>query len=145
MKYSKTALQLVEHFEGCELQAYQDSGGVWTIGYGHTQNVHQGMKITLQEAELYAQRDLEIAETYVNALVNVPLTQEEFDALVDFVFNLGPESFKKSTMLELLNRGEYQLAAAQFDLWDHCGGKILAGLLQRRKAEAELFMEKEIA
>ena len=145
MKYSKTALQLVEHFEGCELQAYQDSGGVWTIGYGHTQNVHQGMKITLQEAELYAQRDLEIAETYVNALVNVPLTQEEFDALVDFVFNLGPESFKKSTMLELLNRGEYQLAAAQFDLWDHCGGKILAGLLQRRKAEAELFTEKEIA
>ncbi len=145
MKYSKTALQLVEHFEGCELQAYQDSGGVWTIGYGHTQNVHQGMKITLQEAEIYAQRDLEIAETYVNALVIVPLTQEEFDALVDFVFNLGPESFKKSTMLELLNRGEYQLAAAQFDRWDRCGGKILAGLLQRRKAEAELFTEKEIA
>lgn len=145
MKYSKTALQLVEHFEGCELQAYQDSGGVWTIGYGHTQNVHQGMKITLQEAELYAQRDLEIAEIYVNALVIVPLTQEEFDALVDFVFNLGPESFKKSTMLDLLNHGEYQLAAKQFALWDHCGGKILAGLLQRRKAEAEIFAEKEIA
>lgn len=139
MKYSQNALSLVEKFEGCELQAYQDEGGVWTIGYGHTQNVYPGMKITLEEAEEYAKDDLEVAQIFVNRLVTVPLSQGEFDALTDFVFNLGPVAFQKSTMLQLLNCGEYHLAAAQFNRWDRCGGKVVAGLLNRRKMETALF------
>ncbi len=145
MKYSKSALSLVEKFEGCELKAYQDQGGIWTIGYGHTANVYPGMTITLQEAEMYAQQDLEIAEIYVNTFVKVELTQNEFDALVDFVFNLGGENFKTSTMLNLLNNGEYNLAADQFARWDRCRGQIVAGLLRRRTAEEECFLGKNFA
>lgn len=139
MKYSKDALSLVEKFEGCELEAYQDSGGVWTIGYGHTHNVFKGMKITLEEAEQFAADDLEVAEIFVNRIVTVQLTQGEFDALVDFAFNLGPVALQKSTLLELINKGEYLLAADQFERWDRCGGKVLAGLLRRRCAEAAIF------
>lgn len=145
MKYSKSLMTLLEKFEGCELKAYQDQGGVWTIGYGHTLNVHEGQTITLQDAEIYAQSDCNLAEAYVNELVKVPLSQYEFDALVDFVFNLGCKNFKYSTLLELLNKGEYNLAAEQFDRWDRCGGKIVAGLLRRRTAEQELFEGKENA
>ena len=141
MKYSKTALSLVEKFEGCELTAYQDQGGVWTIGFGHTQNVYPGMHITLDEAEEYAKSDLECAEIFVNRLVKVDLSQDEFDALVDFVFNLGPVAFQTSTMLQLINEKQFHAAADQFQRWDHCGGKVVAGLLNRRKMEAALFDE----
>lgn len=140
MQYSKSADDFLErNFEGCELRAYQDSGGVWTIGYGHTNGVHEGMQCTLAQAENWLKNDLKIAETAVANMVHVPLSQGEFDALVDFAFNLGIQRLRSSTLLFLLNLGEYQKAAAEFDKWDRCGGKIMAGLLRRREAETKVF------
>ena len=140
LTYSKPALAMTERFEGCRLEAYQDQGGVWTIGYGHTAGVKQGDRCTLFQAQTYLINDLQAAEFTVQRFVTVPLNQGEFDALVDFVFNLGPKDFRESTLLKLLNTGDYIAAANQFDLWDHCGGKVVAGLLRRREAERQEFL-----
>lgn len=139
MKYSKDGLHLTEQFEGCRLSAYPDTGGVWTIGYGHTSGVHAGMVCTQSQAEAFLQEDVSHAEREVNRLVQVPLTQSEFDALADFQFNTG--ALGKSTLLELLNAGDYHGAAAQFERWDRVKGVEVAGLLRRRKAEEEEFNE----
>ena len=143
MAYSKVGLALTESFEGCRLEAYQDSVGVWTIGYGHTRGVRPGMTCTGEQAVQWLIEDTQIAVDAVNDLVDVALTQDEFDALVDFVFNLGGPALAHSTMRRLLNAGQYHAAAEQFDLWDHAGGKVVAGLLRRRQAEAALFASQE--
>ena len=122
------------------LTAYQDQVGVWTIGYGHTgPDVTAGLTITIAEAQALLAQDVSSAAACVNTAVAVKLTQQEFDALVDFVFNLGTGAFKGSTMLRDLNAGDFANAAAQFDLWDRAGGAVVAGLLRRRQAEAALF------
>lgn len=140
MNYSKDLLSLLETFEGCELKAYQDVGGVLTIGYGHTgSDVFPGMTISLAQAEKLAEQDLQSAVAAVKSLVKVALTQNEFDALCDFVYNVGRENFERSTMLHLLNVGEYHLAAEEFVRWDKVNGKPVAGLLRRREAEESLF------
>jgi lysozyme len=140
LTYSTKGLSLTEQFEGCRLTAYQDQVGVWTIGYGHTgPDVTAGMTITIDAAQALLAKDVSSAADCVNNLVEVTLTQEEFDALVDFVFNLGAGAFRGSTMLRDLNAGDFTSAAAQFDMWDHAGGAVVAGLLRRRQAEAELF------
>lgn len=140
LSYSKSALAMTEHFEGCRLEAYQDQGGVWTIGYGHTAGVKPGDKCDPYEALSYLIEDVQQAESIVKKYVTVSLSQGEFDALVDFVFNLGMYEFINSTLLRLLNTGDYTEAANQFDLWDHCGGKVVAGLLRRREAERQEFL-----
>jgi lysozyme len=140
VNYSKDGLHLTEQFEGCKLEAYQDSKGVWTIGYGHTRGVHAGMTCTQEQAELWLAEDIAWAESEVNRLVHVPLTQDEFDALVDFTFNAGCGNFDHSTLLALVNKGDYAGAADQFPLWDHAGGKVIEGLLRRRKAERKMFL-----
>lgn len=140
--YGGKGLALTEQFEGCRLNAYQDQTGVWTIGYGHTgAEVHAGLTITLQQAQALLARDVSNAAAFVNRLVVVQLTQQEFDALVDFVFNLGCGTFERSTLLRLVNAGEFAAAAAQFALWDRAGGAVIAGLLRRRQAETSLFSE----
>jgi lysozyme len=140
LTYSVKGLALTEQFEGCRLTAYQDQVGVWTIGYGHTGlDVKPGMTVTSAQAEALLAQDVLSAAACVNNVVVVKITQEEFDALVDFVFNLGVGAFSGSTMLRKLNAGDFTGAAAQFDLWDRAGGAIVAGLLRRREAEAELF------
>jgi lysozyme len=140
LTYSTKGLSLTEQFEGLRLTAYQDQVGVWTIGYGHTgPDVTAGLTITSDEAQTLLAKDVSSAADCVNNLVAVTLTQEEFDALVDFVFNLGAGAFRGSTMLRDLNAGDFTNAAAQFDMWDHAGGVVVAGLLRRRQAEAELF------
>ena len=140
LTYSANGLALTEQFEGCSLTAYQDQVGVWTIGYGHTgPDVTPGLRITNDQAQALLAKDVSTAAACVNNDVPVQLAQDEFDALVDFVFNLGAESFRGSTMLRELNTGDFASAAAQFDLWDHAGGAIVAGLLRRRQAEANLF------
>ena len=101
MKYSKAGLALTESFEGCRLQAYQDSKGVWTIGYGHTAGVHSGMTGTQDLANQWLAQDVQWAESAVNANVHVALTQPEFDALVDFVFNAGSGNFRASWRVKL--------------------------------------------
>jgi len=138
--YSGKGLALTESFEGCRLTAYQDQAGIWTIGYGHTgAEVVRGMTITQQQAENFLLADIHVAATCVNNVVVVRLSQEEFDALVDFVFNLGRGRFEGSTLLRDLNTGNFTSAAAQFELWDRAGGAVVAGLLRRRQAEAALF------
>lgn len=141
-RYGGKGLALTEQFEGCRLAAYQDQVGVWTIGYGHTgPEVCAGMNITLEQAEALLQKDVSSAAAFVNQAVMVVLTQEEFDALVDFVFNLGAGAFAKSTLLRVLNAGDFAAAAAQFAVWDRAGGEVVAGLLRRRQAETALFNE----
>jgi lysozyme len=145
MQYSLTGEHLTEQFESCQLTAYQDVNGVWTIGWGHTgPEVVEGLTWTQEEADAALMFDVQMAADCVNqAVINIQLTQDEFDALVDFVFNLGCEAFENSTMLKDLNQGNFAAAAEQFDLWDHAGGKVVAGLLRRRQAEAQLFDEGE--
>jgi lysozyme len=142
--YSGKGLALTEQFEGCRLTAYQDQVGVWTIGYGHTgPEVCAAMTITPEDAQALLARDVSNAAAFVNKIVQVQITQEEFDALVDFVFNLGVGSFERSTLLRLLNAGDFASAAAQFALWDRAGGAFVAGLLRRRQAETALFNQEQ--
>jgi lysozyme len=135
--YSKSGLALTESFEGCRLQSYQDSKGVWTIGYGHTRGVSEGMVISRAQAQASLRVDIDAAQSAVNRLVRVSLSQAEFDALVDFEFNTG--HLLGSTLLAKLNGADIAGAANEFERWDHCGGQVVAGLLRRRLAEAEEF------
>lgn len=139
LTYSKDGLRLTELFEGDILTAYRDQRGLWTIGYGHTAGIYPGMTITQQEAEAFLASDIGAAAACVNALVEVKLTQQQFDSLVDFAFNVGVTSFRHSTLLREVNAGNFRAAVAQFNLWDHCGGVVNAGLLRRRKAEGAEF------
>lgn len=142
LTYSGNGLALTEQFEGCSLTAYQDQGGIWTIGYGHTgADVVQCLTITLEEAQDLLSVDVQKAAAFVNGSVITQLSQCEFDALVDFVFNLGIGAFQSSTLLRDLNAGDMTVAAGQFDLWDHCGGAVVAGLLRRRQAETAEFTQ----
>lgn len=144
MNYSKNGLHLTENFEGLRLIAYPDpatNGDPWTIGYGHTgAEVHKGMTITQEQAEELLMQDVKKAAATVNAKVTTDITQEEFDALVDFVFNVGAGNFNASTLLKKVNSGDIQGAANEFLKWDMAAGKHMAGLLKRRHAEAEEFL-----
>jgi len=141
MNLGYNGTKLLKFFEGCRLTAYQDSVGVWTIGYGHTKGVFEGMSITQEEAEQMLLTELEEYEGYVEKYVTVPLTQNQFDALVVWVYNLGPTNFRKSTLLKELNSGNYTAAGQEITKWNKAGGKVLAGLVKRREAEALLFNE----
>ena len=136
-------LSLIKKFEGCELEAYQCSAGVWTIGYGHTKGVTPSDSISQEEAEQMLVDVLHEYESYVNEYVTVALSQNQFDALVSWVYNLGPANLKASTMLKVLNSGEYEDVPAQMKRWNKAGGKVLEGLIRRREAEACLFVGKE--
>lgn len=141
---SADGISLVKHFEGLYLEAYKDEVGVWTIGYGHTGLQHRdgtvfhGRKITKEEAEQLLRYDMRQFEERVSALVNVPLNDDQFSALVSFDFNTG--GLAKSTLLKRLNDGMYQVAADQFLLWDKAGGRSLRGLTRRRHSERNLFL-----
>ena len=139
--YSKNGMNLTESFESCRLVAYLDLKGVPTIAWGHTRGVLLGDTCTQEQADAWLLEDLQVAVDDVNRLVKVSLTQEEFDALVDFVYNVGGGNFASSTLLRDLNMGCFTDVAAQFDLWDHASGKVVAGLLRRRQAETDLFEE----
>ena len=143
MKTSMEGLALIKKFEGCELKAYQCSAGVWTIGYGHTKDVVEGMEITQEQAEQMLVDELHEYESYINKYVTVALSQNQFDALVSWVYNLGPANLSASTMLKVLNSGEYEDVPAQMKRWNKAGGKVLEGLVRRREAEACLFVGKE--
>lgn len=139
MAYSAAGLALTQEFEGCSLTAYQDSVNVWTIGYGHTAGVIPGMTITQDQATAFLVQDVQGAVDCVNNNVSVALTQGQFDALVDFVFNLGAGAFLGSTLRSQLNLGNYAAASQEFPKWDHAGGKVVTGLWRRRMAEQALF------
>jgi lysozyme len=139
--YDGDGLNLTEGFEGCRLTSYQDQRGIWTIGYGHTgADVVQGMTITAQQAATLLLSDVAAASACVNHATEVAITQDEFDALVDFTFNVGRGNFVKSTLLEDLNASDFASAAAQFAVWDLTDGQVNAGLVRRRAAEDQLFL-----
>jgi GH24 family phage-related lysozyme (muramidase) len=136
-------LRLLKSFEGLRLTAYQDSVGVWTIGYGTTSGVRPGMVITEAQAEALLRRDLNRFEQAVDDLVNVPLNDDQFSALVSFTYNVGEGALASSTLLRLLNQRDYQGAADQLLRWDKAGGSTLPGLTRRRKAERALFLGQD--
>jgi len=133
---------LTEQFEGLKLKAYLDSVGVPTIGFGHTKGVKLGDVCTLTQAQEYLKEDLKSAVNDVNRLVQVKLSQNQFDACIDFVFNLGGTNFAKSTLLKYINENNFVAAANEFPKWNKAGGVVLAGLVKRRQAEKELFERK---
>lgn len=137
---SQAGIDLIKSFEDCRLTAYQDSVGVWTIGYGHTNGVYAGMTITQAQAEEFLRSDLKTAENAVNGKVTYPITQNMFDALVSLTFNIGTGNFGSSTLLKKLNQGDINGAANEFDRWVYAGGKVEPGLVRRRAAEKEMFL-----
>jgi spore coat assembly protein SafA len=139
MSLSPRGLNLIKGFEGLRLRAYQDSAGVWTIGYGHTAGVRPGDRISQAQAEAFLRHDTGWAQQAVRDKVKVPLTQGQFDALTSFTFNLGAGALHGSTLLRKLNAGNYAGARAEFGKWVHAGGQRLEGLVRRRAAEAALF------
>lgn len=146
MSPSLKAFGLIRQYEGCNLTAYQDGGGVWTIGYGHTP-AKPGQVIVQGEAEGLLQADVSIAARGVLDALKVSVSQPELDALVVFVFNVGQTQFAGSTLLKRLNAGDHLGAAREFDKWCMVGGKPggtpVKGLLIRRMREALLFMGAE--
>ncbi|VVT52211.1 Phage-related lysozyme (muraminidase) [Kosakonia radicincitans] len=145
MQISNKGITLIKQFEGLRLDAYQDSVGVWTIGYGWTQPVDgkpitKGMVIKSETAERLLKTGLVSYESDVSKLVKVKLTQGQFDALVSFAYNLGTRALSTSTLLKKLNAGDYDGAADEFPRWNKAAGKELAGLTRRREAEFALFM-----
>ena len=113
MNIGNEGLNLIKHFEGCELQAYKCPAGVWTIGYGHIKGVSEGMTITQEEAEQMLKDEMAEYEGYVNKLVTVELNQNQFDAMVSWVYNLGGGNLSASTLLKVLNAGDYAGVPAQ--------------------------------
>ena len=139
MKLGIQGLELIKTFEGLELNAYKCAAGVWTIGYGHTKSVQEGMVISEDTANDMLMEELVEYENYVNTLVTVPLSQNQFDALVSWVYNLGSSNFQASTMLKVINANDMVNVPAQIMRWNKAGGKVLEGLTRRRQAEADLF------
>lgn len=147
MKISQVGVDLISSFEDTKLEAYDDGVGVWTIGIGTTiypngVKVKKGDVCTLEQAKSYFANDLNRFESSVNNLVKVPLSQNQFDALVSLVYNIGSGNFGSSTLLKKLNVKDYQGAADQFLVWNKGGGKVLKGLVRRREAERALFTKK---
>lgn len=169
MQISQNGIAVAQHFEDCELEAYPDpasvlgkactarklqmrdyrkvpgwqnmSGAPWTIGWGHTgPEVKPGLRWTQRQADDQFRADLHKFETGVSALVRVPLTQGQFDALVSFSYNLGIGNLQQSTLLAMVNARNFDGAAEQFKRWNKAGGKVLRGLVRRRAAEQCLFI-----
>ena len=143
MQISEEGKQLIKKFEGCRLEAYKCSAGVWTIGYGRTTNVKEGDTCTQEEAEKWLDEELVVYGAYVNDAVLITLEQNEFDALVAWTYNLGSTNLNNSTMLRVLNENQKEDVPHQMRRWNKANGKVLEGLVRRREAEALLFEGKE--
>lgn len=133
---------IIREFEGLRLKAYLCPAGKWTIGYGHTgSEVKAGMTISEDKANALLANDLTTAEAVITKEVTVPISDNQFSALVSFVFNLGAGNFSRSTLLKKLNASDIAGAAAEFPRWNKVGGKALDGLTRRRDAERALFLD----
>lgn len=141
-RIGQSGLNLIKEFEGLRLEKYKDAVGKWTIGYGHLilPSERFDRPLTELEAEDLLQSDLRKFEGGVIQYVAVSMNQNQFDALVSFAFNLGLANLKGSTLLRLLNHGQYTEAAEQFLRWNKAGGMALPGLTRRRAAERDLFL-----
>ncbi|EMI0561928.1 lysozyme [Acinetobacter baumannii] len=142
---SENGYKLIKSFEGFEPKAYQDTGGVWTIGYGTIKypngtRVKKGDMCTMAEAEEWLKNDCAWVDACLDKYLKFQPTQNQFDALASFVYNVGETAFSKSTMLKSLNAGNFAGAANQFDKWVYDNGKLIKGLVNRRAAEKKLFL-----
>ena len=143
MKASSKALELIKQFEGLRLKAYLCPGGVWTIGYGHTAGVKSGMVITETQAEEFLLSDIAVFEKAINDQ-NLALTQNMFDALVSFTFNVGVGNFKRSTLLCKIKVNPWDNSIMdEFLRWVYSKGRVLPGLQRRRLAEMKLYFSKD--
>lgn len=141
MVLSPTGEKLIKGFESLALVAYQDQGGIWTCGWGHTgKDVVEGTTCDEALAETWFQMDTAAAVAAVNYTVHVPINQTEFDALVSFTFNVGVGNEAHATLITYVNQSNFAAAAAEFPKWDHIKGVPNAGLLSRREAEQALFL-----
>ena len=140
MKTSQEGIDLIKRFEGCKLEAYLCPANVWTVGYGHTgPDVIKGLKISQGTAEVLLRQDLAKFEAAVTKYAG-PAFQNQFDAMVSLCYNIGQGNFSKSSVARLHKHGQFNGASAAFLLWNKAGGKILAGLVNRRKAERNLYL-----
>lgn len=136
---SAETLDLLKRWEGLRLTSYQDTGGIWTIGYGHTATARPSQTITEEDAEALLRGDLALAERTVSNLVTVDLSDGQFGALVSFVYNVGAGAFRKSTLLKKLNAGDYDAVPGELAKWNKVRGKVVRGLVNRRAAEVGLW------
>ena len=137
------AVPIIKEFEGCKLKAYKCPADVWTIGYGHTDGVKEGDEITQQEADRLLASDVDLFTSGVQRLVTSDINRNQLGALVSFAFNLGLGNLRHSTLLKLVNAGDFVGAANQFPRWNKAAGKVLPGLVRRREAEKKLFLTEE--
>jgi len=143
---NQAGLDIIKHYEGLKLEAYLCPGGKWTVGWGHTRGVTKGMTITIEQAEKFLIQDVQEAADAVRTLPKVSLNNNQFSALVSFVFNVGVTNFRKSTLLKMLNEGDFLKAADQFHRWVYATNPatntkvVLKGLVSRRWAERDLFL-----
>ena len=143
LKISESMIAVIKKFEGLRLKAYKCPAGVYTIGYGHTENVFADSEISELMADQILRKDLQKFEQTINDL-DLPLLQCEFDALVSFVFNVGIGNFNKSTLKKLLSQKKFFYAAKEFDKWVFAGGKKLPGLQNRRNKERKIFEGRKL-
>ena len=137
---NEKGLDLIKFWEGCRLEAYRDVGGVWTIGYGQTgPDVVEGLVIDQETADKMLLDALGSVEAAVSACIRTSPSSNQFSALVAFTYNVGIGNFKKSTLLNSVNKNQWESAAVNFLMWDRVHGTIIPGLSRRREAEAELF------
>lgn len=144
-------IEIIKRFEGLRTKAYRCAGGAWTLGYGHTKGVRRGDMCTIEQADRWLLEDIGEAERAVGRLVKVPLTENQFAALVSFTFNVGPDEDKDvkpeglgdSTLLKKLNRGDYAAVPNELKKWNKAGGRVKTGLVLRRAAEAALWSKPD--
>lgn len=142
---SEKGFNIIRQFEGLRLKAYNDGGGVWTIGYGTIKYpdgraVKQGDICTAAQAEAWLKSDCKWVDACVDRYVTATVSQNQFDALASFVYNVGEKQFRTSTLLKMLNAGSFALAASNFDRWIYDNGETNGGLVNRRAAEKKLFL-----
>jgi len=145
MYITELAFKKIKEFEGCRLQAYQDAAGVWTIGYGHTYNVREGDRISQQYADDLLKDDIERVERQLMALHDsevLNMTPQQLDAVVSFVFNLGINRWRYSTLRRCIMLGKpKEVIRKEWMQWVRAGGKQLPGLVKRRQWEFNRFYE----
>jgi lysozyme len=148
MRTNSAGLSLIKEFEGCQLKAYLCPAGVWTIGYGSTWNVQEGLEITQAEANARLVGDVESTEIGITRFIKVRVGSNPYSACVALAFNIGVMKFRESTLLKFLNQGCFKEASEQFLVWNKIRkGSVLvksAGLTRRREAEKALFLKRDV-
>ena len=139
LRLDEEGLNLIKRWEGLRLEAYLCSANVWTIGYGHTRTAKPGMKITEKRANELLREDVRKFENLINRIVTVSLTQNQFNALVSWAFNVGEGAVRNSTLIRKLNSGDYDAVPTELMRWNKINGQVNRGLTNRRAAEVGLW------